>query len=197
MNKKSATALLSGCVLIGGFAGLASAQDNSGSYGSEPAVEVVEETVEETVETSAPSTSEIVTVQDTDEEDTGTTDGTETEADAEADVTEREGAEGCERGEHHRRGGRGLRGVAEAIGIDNDELRAAVEAGQTVAEVSEANGVDVDTLVDTLTADIEEHLDAEVEAGEITADEAAEKLAEKTERLEDKINGVDSSEEAA
>jgi hypothetical protein len=78
--------------------------------------------------------------------------------------------------------GRGLDGVAEAIGIDAEELRAALEDGQTPAEVAEANGVSRAELVDAIVANIDEHLDQAVEDGHLTEAEADERRAEAEER---------------
>jgi urease gamma subunit len=45
-----------------------------------------------------------------------------------------------------------IRTAAEAIGIDADELRAALRDGQTIAQVAEANGVDPQDVIDALVA---------------------------------------------
>jgi hypothetical protein len=55
-----------------------------------------------------------------------------------------------------------LAAVAEAIGITTTELQTAVKSGQTIAEVAEANGKSVQSVIDALvaqaTADITEHI---------------------------------------
>lgn len=71
----------------------------------------------------------------------GTNDTTETTAE---DAT-RPGPRG-----HH---GEGLATAAEALGISEDELRTALEDGQSIAQVAEAEGVDVQTVIDALVAD--------------------------------------------
>ena len=53
--------------------------------------------------------------------------------------------------------GAGLDAAAEAIGIESEELRAALGDGSTIAEVAEANGVEVQTVIDALVADAEAH----------------------------------------
>lgn len=90
--------------------------------------------------------------------------------------------EGC-------RGGPGLEAMAEAIGIDAEELRTALEDGQTPAEVAEANGVSRADLVDAVVADITEHLEQGVEDGRLTQEEADERLAEVTEHAEAIVDG--------
>lgn len=53
---------------------------------------------------------------------------------------------------HHPRRSAAIRTAAEAIGIDADELRAALRDGQTIAQVAEANGVDPQDVIDALVA---------------------------------------------
>jgi hypothetical protein len=76
------------------------------------------------------------------------------------------------------RGGRHgphLETVAEVIGIEVDELREALSDGETIADIAEANGADVDAVVDALVAEATERIEA--------------KLAELPERMEDLVNG--------
>ena len=80
--------------------------------------------------------------------------------------------------------------VADAIGIETEDLRAELQDGASIADVAEANEVAVDDVIDALVANIEERLAAKVEEGRLTADEAAEKLESKTERIANKVNGV-------
>lgn len=94
-----------------------------------------------------------------------------------------------------RRSSRGARlsSVADVIGIEAEELRDELQGGATIADVAEANGVNADDVVDALVANVEERLDAKVEAGEITEEEAAEKLENKAERIANKVDGVENS----
>jgi hypothetical protein len=98
---------------------------------------------------------------------------TTTEAPAPADEGARPDGEGCEG-----RGGPALDAMAEAIGIDVEALHTALEEGQTPAEVAEANGVSRADLVDAIVADITSHIDEHVASGEITQEEADERLAD-------------------
>ena len=94
-------------------------------------------------------------------------------------------------GGHHPRGGhRGFDGevVAGIIGISVDELRDALQAGSTIAEVAEANGVDPQTVIDALVDEASDHLEVAVENGRLTEDEAANRLAEITERITERVN---------
>ena len=119
---------------------------------------------------------------------------TATQADA---VTEHLVAQMPERGDHrgeHRadRGRRpGMDGevVAELLGIDLADLRSGLRAGQSIADLAEANGVDVDTVIDALVAEAAGHLDLAVENGRLTEAEAAEQLVDVTERITARVNG--------
>ena len=70
---------------------------------------------------------------------------------------EQEGQEHEGRGRHH---GPKLEAAAQAIGISVDELRGALQNGQTVAQVAQAHNVSVDTVVDAMVADAREHITA-------------------------------------
>jgi hypothetical protein len=109
---------------------------------------------------------------------------TTTEAPAPADdATPPEG--GCMG--HH---GPGLDVLADAIGIDEADLRAALEDGQTPAEVAEANGVSRDDLVAALVDDINAHIDQAVEDGHLTEAEADERRADVEDHANDIVDGV-------
>lgn len=73
-------------------------------------------------------------------------------------------APGDDRGRFGEHRGEALTAAAEAIGISEDELRTALEGGQSIAQVADAEGVDVQTVVDALvangTARLEEAIDA-------------------------------------
>lgn len=91
---------------------------------------------------------------------------------------------------HRGCGGRGgsLEGAAEAIGIEPEALREALQAGQSMADVATANGVDPAAVVDALIADAEARLAEKVADGALTQAEADERLADKTERIGDRID---------
>jgi hypothetical protein len=67
---------------------------------------------------------------------------------------------GAERLGAHR--GEGLAAAAEAIGITEDELRTALEDGRSIAQVAEAEGVEVQTVIDALVANGTERLEAAI-----------------------------------
>lgn len=117
--------------------------------------------------------------------DDGTIDSAQ--ADAVASTLAESGPRGGPGG--HRGRGQGLEVVAEAIGIDSDALREALQSGQTIAEVAEANGVDPQVVVDAMVANISEKLDEAVESGRLTQEEADERKADAPERAEARVNG--------
>jgi predicted DNA-binding protein YlxM (UPF0122 family) len=77
--------------------------------------------------------------------------------------------------------GRGPRGgfdgeaAAEALGLTTDELRTELDAGKTLAEIAEAQGVDRQALIDALVA-----------AGEARLDEAKAELPDRIAELVDR-----------
>jgi len=95
----------------------------------------------------------------------------------------------------HRHGPRAHRGfglgldLQETLGMTPQELMEALQDGQTIAEIAEANGVDLDAAIDDALAQIEERLDEAVTDGRLDADEAQERLAEIEERMTAFING--------
>lgn len=79
--------------------------------------------------------------------------------------------------------------AAEAIGITADELRTALQDGSTIAEVAEANGVDVQTVIDALVAEATAQIDAAVADGTLESELAEEMKANLGERITAHVNG--------
>ncbi|MBN1092891.1 hypothetical protein JKP75_10160 [Blastococcus sp. TML/M2B] len=89
----------------------------------------------------------------------------------------------------HRGGGPDLDAAATALGMTQDELRAALETeGTTLADVAEEQGVPVGTLVDALVSAAQERIAAAVEDGRITQDQADERLADLEQRITDRVD---------
>lgn len=174
MNKKLASALLAAGMTFGGAAAASAAYDGSGTTPDEtPTAEVQDQS-------TAPQNGGIVNVQDT-----------EGEADElEAPEADAEGAEDGDREGRRGRGGCKLDTAAEVIGIDVEALRSALDEGQTIAEVAADNGVSADAVIDAMVEAAEERLSEKVEEGRITQNEADDKLVEKTDRIEDRVNGT-------
>lgn len=167
MNKTLATIGISTAFAIGGlgFTQMASAQS-----GGEDLAEDTESTESSTESTESEERSE---------------------RGERADGEERQG-----RGNGEGRGkGKGcnknLDAVAEALGMEADDIKAELEAGSTLAEIAEANNVDPETLVDAMVAAATERVEEKVTEGDLTEEEAAEKLAAKADRIEDKVFGSD------
>ena len=88
------------------------------------------------------------------------------------------------------RGGPGFDGevVAGLLGIDVDALRTGLRDGKTIAEIAGEQGVDPQTVIDSLVAEAKSHLDLSVENGRLTQEEADAKLADATDRITDFVN---------
>ena len=63
--------------------------------------------------------------------------------------------------------------VATLLGATTADLKAQLETGKTLADISKASGVSNDTLVQTILAPFQEHLDIMVKYGYMTKDQAA------------------------
>ncbi len=66
--------------------------------------------------------------------------------------------------------------VAEALGLELDDFYTAMRDGQTLAEIAEAQGVELETVYDAALIHAEEHLAQLVEAETITQEQADEHL---------------------
>ena len=114
---------------------------------------------------------------------------TQTQADAVIAALEAAGPMG-ERGP----GGRGLDTVATVLGLTADEVRAAIDGGQTLADLAAANGSSGQALIDALLAELQAHLDEEVASGEHTQEEADARLAEATTRITAFVNDTQNAD---
>lgn len=89
---------------------------------------------------------------------------------------------------HHQNRAANAEATAGLIGIDVEDLRTALQDGQTLADVAEANGVDPQTIIDAKVDQKAERLATAVADGNLTEEEAAEKLANATERITTRVN---------
>lgn len=80
------------------------------------------------------------------------------------------------------RGGLALDEAAGLLGLTADELRTELQEGQSLAAVAEAQGVALETLVDGLVTAAQERLAERVSSGDITQEQADERLADLQER---------------
>ena len=117
--------------------------------------------------------------------------GTVTQAQVDAVVAALKAAEPA--GGH--RGGRGggsvdLSAAATAIGVTADELRTALQSGQSIADVATAKGVATQSVIDAMVAAMKQRLAESVTAGKLTQAKADELAASATTRITDVVNGV-------
>ena len=61
--------------------------------------------------------------------------------------------------------------AAEVLGLENEELKAKLEEGMSLAEIAEEQGMTVEDFTAALTAEVEADLQAKVDAGEITQEQ--------------------------
>ena len=73
--------------------------------------------------------------------------------------------------------------LADLLGIDRETLRDELQAGNSVADIAEANGIEIQTVIDALIADAESHVDLAIAHG-LDEDRAADRLERITERIE-------------
>lgn len=85
--------------------------------------------------------------------------------------------------------GAGLSSAATAIGVTEDEVRAALKAGQSLADLANSKGVDPQKVIDALLAPIIEHEKADVASGKDTQAEADAEVAAAKTRITDFVNG--------
>jgi hypothetical protein len=96
-------------------------------------------------------------------------------------------------GGHGHGGGRlDLSAAATALDMTEDELREALRADDTsLADVAGQQGVEVATLVDALVTAQQERIDQAVEDGDLTQEQADERLADLEERVTERVNSDD------
>ncbi|MGQ0849687.1 MAG: hypothetical protein ACT4OP_11315 [Actinomycetota bacterium] len=83
----------------------------------------------------------------------------------------------------------GLEDAAGAIGIEPRTLVEALQAGQTIAEVAEANGVDPQLVIDAMVADFNARVDEALEQEKISEEQAAHLKEAAESRITNVVNG--------
>ncbi len=94
---------------------------------------------------------------------------------------------------HGGRGGHGpakfaTANLAQVLNLTEAEMKSQLKSGKSLAQIAEAQNVDIADVKEVLTSDFKAHLDKEVAAGEHTQAEADAKLAEFKTRLDDMVN---------
>ena len=74
--------------------------------------------------------------------------------------------------------------LSEALGMTTDELMAALEDGTTISELAEAQGVPLETLVDTLAEAMAEQMSVMVESGHLTQEDLEAHIEQMKEMLQ-------------
>jgi polyhydroxyalkanoate synthesis regulator phasin len=85
------------------------------------------------------------------------------------------------------RGGHGA-DIAEFLGMEAGDFKAALQEYDTLADLAAANGSSGTALIDFMVGEAQERLSQAVEDGKLTQAEADEKLAEVTEKITEKVN---------
>ena len=85
-------------------------------------------------------------------------------------------------------GGRGLETAATTLGMTVEELRAALQGGQSLADVAQRKGVSRDRLVGTLVDAAKKHLAEHVGARRLTQAQADARGAELTARISEQVD---------
>ena len=122
------------------------------------------------------------------------TDGTITQAQADRVATTlderlpRRGPGGGPPGPRGHGGIRGLETAAPPLGPTVEELRTALQGGQSLADVAQSKGVSKDTLVGALVDAAKKHLAEDVAAGRVTQAEADARAADLTARVTEQVD---------
>jgi hypothetical protein len=110
---------------------------------------------------------------------------------AETDDDDRGRGDGRRGGPHaHIARGARLEVLTDSLGLDADELRAALAEGKSLADVAAEQGVAVEDLSAALVAEAEERIDDAVAEGMLDAERAEDMKAGLAERIDDHINRV-------
>jgi ABC-type proline/glycine betaine transport system substrate-binding protein len=83
-----------------------------------------------------------------------------------------------------------LANVASVLKLTEAELKAQIEAGNSLAAVAATQNVSVQLVIDAVVTEMKSHIAEEVASGELTQAQADEKLVDVTARSTDMVNGV-------
>ncbi len=79
--------------------------------------------------------------------------------------------------------------LTSVLGVSETDLQAAREAGQSIADIAAAQGVDLQVVIDALVDNAQARIDAKIAAGDIDAERAAEISDSVEERVTARVNG--------
>ena len=80
--------------------------------------------------------------------------------------------------------------LTDALGVGEDVLQAAREAGQSIADVAADQGVAIETVVDAIVESKTAHIQEHVVAGDLTQEEGNERIAGLGERVTERVNAT-------
>jgi hypothetical protein len=84
----------------------------------------------------------------------------------------------------------GAAAIATYLGLTSDQIMADLKNGQTLAQIATAQGKAVTGLEDAIVADAKTHLDAAVAAGNLTATQESDMLAQLQSHVADIVNAT-------
>ena len=79
--------------------------------------------------------------------------------------------------------------VADALGIEAQDVAALMKEGKTLAQIITDNEGDVDAIVDTLVDRLREKVQEKVDSGDITQEQMDQRMAQAEERINALLNG--------
>ena len=103
---------------------------------------------------------------------------------------EREAHRAEHRANHEARRAERIAVLTDALGVGEDVLQAAREAGQSIADVANAQGVPVQDVVNAIVAAHTANIQARVDAGDITQEQANERIAGLAEHVTERVNAA-------
>src|SRR3990172_5150206 len=80
--------------------------------------------------------------------------------------------------------------AAEVLGLTEDDLHAAFDEGQTLADVAEAQGMSVDDFESAIVENVTADLQAKLDAGDITQDQFDNATANLSDRIDEIVNSA-------
>lgn len=83
-----------------------------------------------------------------------------------------------------------LANVASVLKLTEAELKAQLDSGKTLADVAQAQNINVSAVIGVIVADVQAHIAEEVASGEIAQAQADAKLANVTTKVTEMVNSV-------
>lgn len=84
----------------------------------------------------------------------------------------------------------GLEAAAKALGMSEEDLKAALKSGKSLAEVAREKGVDPKVVIDALVAEAKAKMGEAVKAGRLTQEQADQRMANLEARITEMVNNA-------